>query len=388
MAFASLLFSFDALFIERHHIAAGYGDYVIFYSGAQMVANGDSRRLYDLGLQRRYQEKFAVPIRVDALPFNHPAYELLWHIPLTSLNYLSAYIIWNGANLIFLIALARWFVPSESASVRIMCWLMVFGFYPVLVVILQGQDSILLTFLIGASIVALKKKKERVAGVLLAMASFKPQFVIPVALAWVCKPYWKAIGAWLMTITILVLISVAMVGIAGTQQYLQLLSWIDNTHYTINPLLMPNLRGLVFVALGPQFPTTSLLITATLTVGAFVYLVHLWRNSEIVDETVFEMVMALTVSLAILTSYHAYSHDLALLLLPALIVARFFFSAPNGGPIPILLFGTILLLWVPFPFTYGHLLQREMLAWGGLIIAFFSLLLTRQIRLKNSPIQA
>ena len=38
LALASLLFSCQALYLERHRITSGYGDYVIFYTGAQIVS--------------------------------------------------------------------------------------------------------------------------------------------------------------------------------------------------------------------------------------------------------------------------------------------------------------------------------------------------------------
>ena len=179
LALVSVLFSGLGVYEERQRIANGYGDYVIFYTGAKIVRDGAASALYDLNLQRKYQDEFAVPIRSGALPFNHPAYELLWHIPLSALSYLEAYIVWNVFNVAILIGIAGWFVTRHRLELNLLFMLMSFGFYPVLVTFLQGQDSILLTFLISASFLALKRDKEVTAGVLLGLASFKPQFVLP-----------------------------------------------------------------------------------------------------------------------------------------------------------------------------------------------------------------
>ena len=385
LALASLLFSCQALYLERHRITSGYGDYVIFYTGAQIVRDGDASKLYDLSRQREYQDRFAVPIRAGALPFNHPAYELLWHIPLTFLSYIDAYVIWNVVNVGLLLGLARWFVPRDRADVKVMFLLMMFGFYPVLAVFLHGQDSILLMFLIGASIIALKRHNEVAAGVLLALASFKPQLVLLIAASWVCKPYQKAAAAWLVSATLLSILSVSMVGIPGAMKYLELISWIDKANYTISPALMPNLRGMVHSLLAARFPMAVFPLTALLTLGVLAYIVYLWRRVPVANETVFDLTIALTLTLAALTSYHAYTHDFALLLLPTLIVTRYLFTSGAKGSVPILLFAMLLILWIPFPLTYGQLLQKEKLAWGSLVIIAFAVLLARQLKFARSP---
>lgn len=380
LALVSLLFSCQALYVERHRIASGYGDYVIFYTGAQIVRDGAATQLYDLNRQREYQDKFNVPIRAGALPFNHPAYELLWHIPLTFLSYIDAYIVWNMINVGLLLSMARGFLPRNRFDLRLMFLFMMFGFYPVLVVFLQGQDSILLTFLIGAAFIALKQHNEVGAGVLLGLASFKPQLVLPIVLACACKPYQKTAAAWLASVTVLGIISVSMVGISGAIKYLELISWIDKVNYTINPALMPNLRGLVHYSLAAQFPAAVFPVTALLTLGVLGCIVGLWRRARCENETIFDLTFALTSTLTLLSSYHAYTHDFALLLLPALIVTRYLLTSSPWGTVSTLLFVIILTLWIPFPLSYGQLLQKNNLAWGSLVIIAFALLLAMQLK--------
>jgi hypothetical protein len=385
LALVSLLFSCQALYLERHRIASGYGDYVIFYTGAQIVRDGAANELYDLSRQREYQDRFNVPIRAGALPFNHPAYELLWHIPLTFLSYIDAYIVWNVINVGLLLGMARWFLPRNRSDLRLMFLLMMFGFYPVLVVFLHGQDSILLTYLIGAAFIALKQHNEVAAGVLLALASFKPQLVLPIALSWACKPYQKAAAVWLVSVTLLGIISVSMVGIPGAMKYLELISSINNANYTINPALMPNIRGMVYSSLAAQFPIAVFPLTALLTLGLLAYIVRLWRRVPCENATISDLTIALILTLTTLSSYHAYTHDFALLLLPALIVTRYLFNDGPPGTVPILLFAMLLVLWIPFPFAYGHLLQKEKLAWGSLVLIAFAVLLAMQLKVLRAP---
>ncbi len=383
LAGASLLFACHALYIQQRQIASGYGDFVIYYTGAQIVRDGAASDLYDLGRQRQYQAQYATAIRAGALPFNHPAYELLWHIPLTFLSYVNAYIIWNVINAGLLLGLGRWFAPRERPDLRWLFTIMAFGFYPVLVVFLHGQDSILLTCLIGGSMLALKRKKQVVAGVLLALGAFKPQIVLPIALSWVYRPYRKAALMFLISGILLGLLSIAMVGISGTVKYLELLSWIDKTRYTISPSLMPNLRGLIYSLLGAQYPSVVLPMTVAATIGVLVLIVRIWHGVPSDNENVFDLTVALTLTLTLLTTYHAYAHDFTLLLLPALIATRAMLVGTPNSLVPSLLLVVLLVLWIPFPLTYGRLVEAEKLAWGALAIIVFAALLALQLKVSH-----
>ena len=73
---ASLIFHISILWESRHKIAAGYGDFIIFYTGAQIIADGKSRELFKVGTQNAYQAKFDVPQLEWPLPFNHARFEL------------------------------------------------------------------------------------------------------------------------------------------------------------------------------------------------------------------------------------------------------------------------------------------------------------------------
>lgn len=73
----SLLSHAAIVWNEKGKIASGYGDFIIFYTGAQIVNAGRGKELYDLSLQAKLQEQFKVEIRKGPLPFNHLPYELV-----------------------------------------------------------------------------------------------------------------------------------------------------------------------------------------------------------------------------------------------------------------------------------------------------------------------
>ena len=104
----SLSFHLAVLWESRHRIAAGYGDFIIFYTGAQIINDGKSKELFKPETQNAYQAKFDVPQLEWPLPFNHAPYELFLFLPLTHFSYPVAHAIWSGLNLILLVIMLRW----------------------------------------------------------------------------------------------------------------------------------------------------------------------------------------------------------------------------------------------------------------------------------------
>src|ERR1043165_9607424 len=75
------------LWMSRHRIAEGYGDFIIFYTGAQIINDGKAKELFKVETQNAYQAKFEVPQLEWPLPFNHAAYELFLFMPLAHFSY-------------------------------------------------------------------------------------------------------------------------------------------------------------------------------------------------------------------------------------------------------------------------------------------------------------
>ena len=113
---ASLIFHVAILWESRHKIAAGYGDFIIFYTGAQIVNDGKAKELFKVETQNAYQAKFDVPQLAWPLPFNHAPYELALFLPLAHLSYPVAHPIWSGVSVILLIMMLRWILPYVNSA--------------------------------------------------------------------------------------------------------------------------------------------------------------------------------------------------------------------------------------------------------------------------------
>jgi hypothetical protein len=308
----------------------GYQDFTIFYAAACMVRSGQSHALYDLSAQYQAQQKFVpnVRIRQAALPYNHPPFEALLFVPFTFLPYSSAYLLWNLLNgiLIFasLILLLRQFVEIKNLPIALLV-LAATGFPPVVLTIIQGQDSILLLFLFVIALTAAEKEHDAAAGTALAAGLFKFHLVLPVIFLLSIRR-WRLLLGFAPIAMLLSGISLAMVGWHGALAYVQLLLRVENTGAS-GAIAgdMPNLRGIIASLTSANMSPNSGLSLMLLTIicSAAAILIVSWRMGLIRDSIRFAFILA-TVT-AILVSYHTLAHDLSLLLPVALLL----FAAPE-----------------------------------------------------------
>src|SRR5215813_8759914 len=117
----SFLCNLKILWAQRSYIAKGYFDFVIYYTGAEIVNAGKASELYDLNVQQMYQDKFKFPNQPWLVqPFNHAPYELLLFLPLARFSYQSAYIIWLVFNILLLVVTYRILLPFVDSRNRLL----------------------------------------------------------------------------------------------------------------------------------------------------------------------------------------------------------------------------------------------------------------------------
>ena len=111
-------------------MAAGYGDFIIFYTGAQIINDGNSKELFKIEMQNDYQAKFDVPQLEWPLPFNHAPYELLLFLPLVQFSYPIAHAIWSGLNLLLLAVMLRWLLLYVESPNNVFIAAAVLAWFP------------------------------------------------------------------------------------------------------------------------------------------------------------------------------------------------------------------------------------------------------------------
>lgn len=378
----TLSFLINATIVWTRLPKLGFGDFVIFFTGAQIVKDGDGENLYNLERQTQYQQKLGFVSVFNPrgiFPFNHPPYELLPFLPLTYLSFKSAYILWAAISLVLLVVtslLLFFYFPSEH---RLILSAIILTFSPAWIAILRGQDSVVSALLLTGAFLSLKSGRETAAGCLLGLGLYKPQLVLPLAVLLLVKRRWISVRAFIFTGLALVAVSSAMIGWSGVISYVKFLSWINRTHYAIYPGNMANVHGFVEAVLGFSHPgAVSSPLIGVISVALFIWCLSRWRGGWEPTDPLFDLRFSHLIVITLLISYHAYVYDLTLLALALVLSLRFAAIKPATSTVflaPLLMVSAAFC----FPLVLHIVDDTKLMAWVSLLIFFLAFILSIEI---------
>jgi hypothetical protein len=305
------------------------GDFCAFYTGARLYLQGPSR-VYDLTLQRATEQQL---LGRDDIPFNHPPYELLLWLPLARLSFQTAFWLWRLAGLLLLAVASK--LAATALCPRLgapAIFLRALAFFPVPYCLWMGQDSVLLLAILAACAWLLARRMEWLAGAALGLALFKAStspadrsgFSPDAALE-------SMLRGFLCSAFAVLTLSIFMVGFAGMRQMLTiLLAGQTSAHMAIHPSMMPNLRGLLSLLLAGHSSLDTILV------GAISISLLLAARATVQPQQPSARAFAGLICFALLVSFHLNLHDLALLLLPILLVMQDkMWSGENGWQVTV-----------------------------------------------------
>lgn len=388
----ALIFSY--LFIGwsvRERVFQGSSDFISYYTAARMIRDGQGSALYDLARQTFYQDEILSSLHSPnrfsdgLLAYNHPPFEILWYVPLGGLSYIQAYSVW-------LLVSAGCFVGGvwqliHSTGLKVWAegkWFLVgsMAYLPVFITLLQGQDSATLFLFWVLAYHNLKKARDVRAGFWLSLLFQKFQILIPTLLILLLKKRWSVLSGLFGGCLVLLIISLAVVGVSGLESYLRLLvemsSWVERKG--IYPSQMHNLRGQFYVLFYIQNPFLANLLTVMASGALLVLLVKIWRGEWNSNSKEFDLKFSLLVTISLLVSPHLNFHDLACLLLPGLLVWRLseerLWTASNSNLL------RVSLIAIGFPvmlatLAVSDLVPIQLSVWGVMVAVF---LMTRSLR--------
>ena len=362
----SLAGQFAVVWTQLEDIRNGHFDFVLYYSGAKIVNDGKGSQLYDLRMQREYQRKFGARDEERDLPFNHLPYELLALLIPVKFSFPVAHALWAAINIFLLAVILVRLFPFLEAQHRPLFAMMLFAYFPTITALKMGQDSVITTFLLVETFVSLKRTRYAMAGGLLALGLYKPQFVLPMVGIFLLHRRWSLIFGFLSTGLLLGAISLAMVGWDGLMGLFSLWLPMIQRGNVVWPELMTNLRGLAYMILdlGGLLGATNIL-TVGLSILAYIITLRLWpRSADELDE-LFDMRFALAVVMTALVSFHLYSYDGTLLAIPLIIMLNRVLKESNPYPARHRVFLAILIALF-LPLVPNVLLSAAMLAWWAL----------------------
>ena len=364
----SLMFHLAILWESRKYIADGNGDFIIFYTGAQIINDRRSDELFKIETQNAYQVKFNVPQLEWPLPFNHAPYELLLFLPLAHLSYPVAHGIWSVINIIFLVFILRSLLRYIHSEHTIFLGAAILAWFPTMETLRSGQDSIMSTVLLLTVFIKLKRKQEGWAGFYLALGLYKPQLVLPMAGALLIARRWEALKVFGIVSIVLISACLGMVGWKGVFDFVSILRSMDHYSYIIYPANMPNIRGLLghlspVAVIGP-FSGSLTFVISLILYGLCLYL---WRGDIDVLNPTFDLKFALCITTTVLISYHLYAHDLFPLTLSIFLFARYVILGEASSKVISNLF-FILVMCFLLPVVPRYLIQYSQLSWAAVAI--------------------
>ena len=234
----------------------GVADFRSLYTAGYLVRAGQSRDLYDGNKVLQIQQHLVPLPGAMGIRMDHPAYEALLFAPLSLFQYRHAFALFLLLNVVAFLLCVRLVAPYLSElrhSWRFLPLLLFASFFPVTRTMAQGQDSVILLLLVCAAYLYFRNTRELKAGILLGLALFKFQIVIPIAIVFALWKRWRFVLGFATSSAFVGLISLFMVGAGGARQYalmlldlsINLRSQADALRYSISPRTMLNVRGLM-----------------------------------------------------------------------------------------------------------------------------------------------
>lgn len=179
-------------------------DFSNVYAAGVEAAHGDATAPFDIFRQQQEERAIFGPA-TPLYGWHYPPFFLLVAAGLAHLPYIPALVLWQAATLLFYLA-AMWLLLRNSASphlARDPLWLLLaLGFTAVLVNLIHGQNGFLTTALL-ASAIALLDRRPYLAGVLLGLLCYKPQFAAVVPLVLVVTGRWRVLAAAAATVLVM-----------------------------------------------------------------------------------------------------------------------------------------------------------------------------------------
>jgi len=320
-------------------------DFPHFYAAARMVRDGRGQDLYDLLVQNQYLSRYSGRVGIY---FNHPPFETLIYLPFAMFPLSRAYTLWCAFQALLLIAVAR---LLERNVLRRWSWRILVPvfllFVPALLDFLQGQDSLLLLFLLTSAFVALERKRKFEGGCLLGCGLFKFHLVFPATLPFLFEKPKKLAWGFASLAVALLLVSIWISGWAVIAVYPRFLLHLNGVALAgIHNTQKANLRGLFGLML-PGSENAALCLTL-LSSALILWLTVRSNALAMRGACSARLAFANAVCAAVLVGYHLSPHDLTILLLPMILLVDHLTASdgiPRGARFVFLL--TLAVLFLP-----------------------------------------
>ncbi len=359
-------------------------DFAARWSAGRLLIEGRAAELYDLAAQARVQQVATATARSSW--FVSPPFVALAIAPLGALPYPLAGVVWTllsiGA-LTLSFALLRPFAPDVLTRDWRLTVLVAAASYPVLQVVLVGQDSSFVLLALACGIRLLDAGRDAVAGVVLALGLMKPQLTFVVPLVLLAQRRGRTLGAFIATALALALVSLAVVGPDGVRNWVALITSPEYSESVQQAFAWKAVSvSALLTVLTPDWGQTWQLVLVLVGLMLCVPAVRAFRRT--LGRPV--LTWGLATGVAVLASPHLLVYDLVTTAPLVLALARHAWTPPTRA----LLVATNVLLWAAAPV---HVLVGDLdwpasivgAPWAALTLALLCLPLLLASRRAGRP---
>jgi glycosyl transferase family 87 len=299
-------------------------DFYTYYSISLLLLHRGPGAVYDFTVQKQFQEQVTSQWsgQFILLPHILPPWVTLIFYPLGLLPYRAAYLAWGG-SILLLVGLAIALL-LRAAGLRGRTALLgaaaAAASLPVAVLLLQGQSDAPMIAATAAAALAWTRRRPARAGVFAALALVKPQLVLLLPALFVVRRSGRAVAAFSAGCVLLVLLSLVVFGPSACIAWLRILApwaFAGQTNFPVDTQAQFSLRGLLQLVGVPL--ALQLLVLALGLLALAAVLLRARADPRL------EVALAIVGSMALSPYQHA--HDLALLIVPGLLL---------GGALPVL----------------------------------------------------
>jgi hypothetical protein len=307
-------------------------DFPAFYTAGWMLRHGEADTLYDSARQREIQQTFLPGMKGVSAYINPPPYALLMQ-PLSTLPYPKAFAMWTLVSLSCFLAslvLLRSILPELQTQRGNFLMALALGFAPVYYAISAGQNTGFTLLLHTAILVALVRRRDFVAGMLIAFGLLKPQLFLPLLPLLLIARRPIALGSFAIGAAVVWLVTWRVVGPSVAQEWFATLSNSQHSEmartYAAN-IVQQSYKMFSWQAFWRLLLGASVVASALgwlCALGVFAALCRWWRSAE----RDLPLCYALVVCATIVMVPHVFLYDLALLVLPGLVLASRVLALP------------------------------------------------------------
>lgn len=208
------LISLVYLVLSQDPIIGTARDFGVFWTAGSMAAHGEAAKIFDPAAFRQVMTGL-VGVQSENLPFLYPPHSVLFFLPLSIVTPTTALVLWLLATFGILATLlwrevAR---PSESMIALLLSPASIIN-------IACGQNAYLSTGLLAGALLMIERRPV-IAGILLGLLSYKPQFGIAIPFLLLAGRHWQTFIAASITTIGLVVMSLLLFGSESWLLYLK-----------------------------------------------------------------------------------------------------------------------------------------------------------------------